>query len=44
MGTNLSASNWSNLFFKLIRLLDAFFNLSIFNLSTSDFKLAKSFF
>ena len=40
-GTNLSTSN---LFCKLLKLVSAFFNLSISDLSTSDFKLAKSTF
>ena len=34
----------SALLFKLLKLVDAFFNLSISNLSRSDFKLAKSVF
>ena len=37
-------SNLSTLFFKLLKLLGIFFNLSISNLSISDFKLAKPFF
>ena len=44
-GTNLSKSNLSTFFFKLLKLVGAFFNLSISNLSNlSDFKLAKSAF
>ena len=37
-------SDLSALLFKLFKLLSTFFNLSISNLSTSDFKLAKSVF
>ena len=37
-------SDLSTLLFKLFKLLSTFFNLSISNLSTSDFKLAKSVF
>ena len=43
-GTNLSTSNLSTLFFKLLKFLSTVFNLSISNLSTLDFKLAKSTF
>ena len=39
--TNLSKSNSSTLLFKLFKSLGTFFNLSNFNLSTSDFKLGK---
>ena len=41
-GTNLSASSFSALLSKLIKLLGAIFNLTISNSSTSDSKLAKS--
>ena len=44
MGTNLSTPNLSTLLFKSIKPLGTFFNLSMSNLSTSDFKLAKSVF
>ena len=37
-------SDLSTLLFKLFKLLSTFFSLSISNLSTSDFKLAKSVF
>ena len=37
-------SNLSTLLFKLLKQLGTFFNLSISNLSTSDFKSAKSVF
>ena len=40
-GTNLSASSFIYLIFKLFKLIGTFFNLSICNLSTSDFKLVK---
>ena len=43
-GTNLSKSNLSTLLFKLLKLVGTFFSLSISNLSTSDFTLAKSTF
>ena len=39
--TNLSTSDLSTLLFKLLKLLDTFFNLSIYYFSTSDFNLAK---
>ena len=39
--TNLSTFNSSPLLFKLFNLVDTFPNLSISNLPTSDFKLAK---
>ena len=42
-GTNLSTSDLSTLL-KLLKLVSTFFNLSMSNLSTSDFKLAKSAF
>ena len=41
-GTNLSTCSLSTLFLKLFKVLTLFFNLSIPNLSTLDFKLAKS--
>ena len=41
IGTNSSISNLSTLFFKLFHSLSWSFNLSIFNLSASDFKLVK---
>ena len=37
-------SNVSTLLFKVLKPIGIFFNLSISNLSTSDFKLAKSVF
>ena len=40
---NLSTSNFT-LFYKLLKLVDTFFKLSMSNLSTSDFKSAKSVF
>ena len=43
-GTNLSTSTASTLLFKLLKLVGTFFHLFISNLSTSDFKLAKSLF
>ena len=42
-GNNLT-SNLSTLPFKMLQLVGTFFNLSIFNLSVFDFKLAKSTF
>ena len=44
MGANLSTPNLSTLLFKSIKPLGTFFNLSMSNLCTSDFKLAKSVF
>ena len=41
-GIYLSTSNLSILLLKLVKLVREFFNLSISNLSTLDFKLAKS--
>ena len=38
------SSNLSTLFLKLIKLVGRFFNLSISNISASDFKLIKSAF
>ena len=44
-GTNLSTTaNLSTLLLKLPKLVGVFFNLSISNLSTSDFKLTESVF
>ena len=43
-GFNLSTSNSSALLLKPFELLDTFSNLSVSNLSTSDFKLPKSSF
>ena len=43
-GNNLLTSNLSALLFKLSKLLGTFFNLSISNPVTSNFKLAKSAF
>ena len=43
-GTNLLTSNPSTLLFKLLTLFGTFLTLSRLNLSTSDFKLAKSTF
>ena len=43
-GFNLSTFNLSTLLFTLLQPLDTFFNLSISNSSTSDFKQAKSAF
>ena len=40
-GTNLSTSYLSDLLFKLLKLVRTFFGLSISNLFTVDFKLAK---
>ena len=40
-GTYLSTSNLSILLFKFFKLVGTFFNLSISNLFTPDFKLAK---
>ena len=40
-GTNLSISNLSTLFFKLLKLFGKLFHLSISNFSTSAFRLAK---
>ena len=40
--TNLSAPNLSTLLSKFLELVGTFFNLSISNLSTSDFELAKT--
>ena len=40
--SNLSISIFSTLLFKLLKSVSAFFNSSIFNLSTSAFKLTKS--
>ena len=42
--TNLSTSKSSTLLFKMFKQIDYFSNLSISNLSGSDFTLAKSFF
>ena len=42
--SNFPVTNLSNLLFKLIKPLGTYFNLSMSNLSTSDFKLAKSVF
>ena len=41
-GANLSTSNLSFFFFRLLKLLGTFFNLSISNLSILDLKLDKS--
>ena len=43
-GANLATSNLSTLLFILLIGLSTFFNLSIYNLSTSDFQIAKSTF
>ena len=42
--SNLPISNLSILLFKLLKLLGIFFNSSTSYLSTSDFKLTKSYF
>ena len=42
--TNLSTSKSSTLLFKMFKQIVYFSNLSISNLSASDFTLAKSFF
>ena len=39
-----STSNFSTLLFKLLKLVETVFSFSIYNLSTLDFKLAKSSF
>ena len=43
-GASLLTSNLSTFFFKLLKLVVTFCNLSISNLYPSDFKLAKSVF
>ena len=43
-GTKLPTSYLSTLLFQLLKVVGPFFNLSISNLSTSDFKLVKSVF
>ena len=42
--SNFPISNLSALLFKLLKLFGTFLNLSMSNLSTSDFKLPKSVF
>ena len=38
LGTNWSTSNLSTFLYKLLKLVATFFNLSVSNLSTLDFK------